>query len=339
MLVPGATVVVDVGSNKGYTAARMFELWNPEIGLDAKALFQSLKAVTEEADMLECGACMDCAEMSVPLVSIPLRICAAHTSRATNYFPDFDAVLARNVEAFCQDRKHKMKPLQVYSFDGYPTMINTVTKARDHFVSSPLAKTIDGVKGIPANRLREDAKGMLKNSWRLELAAFSSTFTPGATVEFIIGKGETGHVVTAHAPSDFFFGPQKIIVPLLTVDELVRREHLSEITILKVDTEGHDPNVLRGAKKTLKDHVATLVIFEYHDLWDKRESLIGVVEELFEGYACYFEGQNSLAKITQNCWSKELEFRRWSNVWCLSLKSADGRAVASAFDKYSLAFL
>ena len=37
LLMPHARTFVDIGSNKGYTAARFYALWSPEVGLDEKA--------------------------------------------------------------------------------------------------------------------------------------------------------------------------------------------------------------------------------------------------------------------------------------------------------------
>ena len=34
--MPHARTFVDIGSNKGYSGARFYALWNPEMGLDEK---------------------------------------------------------------------------------------------------------------------------------------------------------------------------------------------------------------------------------------------------------------------------------------------------------------
>ena len=55
----------------------------------------------------------------------------------------------------------------------------------------------------------------------------------------------------------------------LTIDHLVRTRNLSYVDSLIIDTEGHDPLVLRGADRTLRQHKVGTLEFEYHytGLW------------------------------------------------------------------------
>lgn len=52
-------------------------------------------------------------------------------------------------------------------------------------------------------------------------------------------------------------------VPVTTVDELVDEHHLPSIQLLKIDTEGHELEVLRGAEKSLESGIVDLVHVEF----------------------------------------------------------------------------
>jgi FkbM family methyltransferase len=48
-----------------------------------------------------------------------------------------------------------------------------------------------------------------------------------------------------------------------TLDDFADKHHLSKIDILKIDTEGYEPLVFRGAKRLLQQHRVRLFIFEH----------------------------------------------------------------------------
>ncbi|KAL6760683.1 S-adenosyl-L-methionine-dependent methyltransferase [Haematococcus lacustris] len=108
-------------------------------------------------------------------------------------------------------------------------------------------------------------------------------------------------------------------VQVVTVDEVMKRwvGH-NRVSLLKVDTEGYDPDVLRGAENTFSSQAVDLVIFEYHGIgrW-KDETLAGIVVWMeAKGYACYFEGNPFIYKLSRGCWNPKYEIKTWSNVVC-----------------------
>jgi len=64
-------------------------------------------------------------------------------------------------------------------------------------------------------------------------------------------------------------------VALTTVDELIRRFELDRIDFLKIDTEGHDLSVLRGARGALAAGAVRVIQFEYHKLWAHSRATLG----------------------------------------------------------------
>lgn len=120
-----------------------------------------------------------------------------------------------------------------------------------------------------------------------------------------------------------------IHVDMTTVDTLVAERGISRVDVLTVDTEGHDPAVLRGAKQTLLN--TRFVQFEVHeDLatteWG-RSTMLNVLTELGNvGFDCYWPGNDgSLLKLT-GCWSQTEQSRYhplgWSNVVCAKRSDA-----------------
>ncbi|KAJ9515925.1 hypothetical protein QJQ45_016897 [Haematococcus lacustris] len=108
-------------------------------------------------------------------------------------------------------------------------------------------------------------------------------------------------------------------VKVVTVDEVMKRwvGH-NRVSLLKVDTEGYDPDVLRGAENTFSSQAVDLVVFEYHGIgrW-KDETLAGIVVWMeAKGYACYFEGTPFIYKLSRGCWNPKYEIKTWSNVVC-----------------------
>ena len=102
-------------------------------------------------------------------------------------------------------------------------------------------------------------------------------------------------------------------VETVTLDEYCARIHVDRIALLKIDTEGHDMNVIEGAKGLLAGHRIAVVQFEYNHLWVSARRYLKDVFEFATplGYA--------VAKITPSGvepyfkWHHELETFREGN--------------------------
>jgi hypothetical protein len=57
-----------------------------------------------------------------------------------------------------------------------------------------------------------------------------------------------------------------ISVPCITLDQFCEQEKVDHIDILKVDTEGHDLSVLKGATRTLRDRGVSFVHVEFNSM-------------------------------------------------------------------------
>jgi FkbM family methyltransferase len=86
----------------------------------------------------------------------------------------------------------------------------------------------------------------------------------------------TAHVVQDESASALHFP-----VELATIDELAKS--LEDITLIKIDTEGHEAEVLAGAVTTLRRSPTALVLFENHSA--VRATCLSLLEEL--GFRCF----------------------------------------------------
>lgn len=80
-------------------------------------------------------------------------------------------------------------------------------------------------------------------------------------IPFVLGENsKTSHVTGTH---DHGAGRQ-IIVPCLTLDEVMEKQSLSSLRLMKVDVEGAEGRLLKGAEKTIRRFRPHLVV-ELHN--------------------------------------------------------------------------
>ena len=96
-------------------------------------------------------------------------------------------------------------------------------------------------------------------------------------------------------------------IELTTVDIYCRTNCISEVTLLKIDVEGHDLFVLRGARQLLNEKRIHVIQFEYNFRWIwSRATLFDVFE--FADAVGYRVGKVTPKGIEfYDCWDPELE--------------------------------
>ena len=126
-----------------------------------------------------------------------------------------------------------------------------------------------------------------------------------------------------------------VSVRATSVDDFIAQEQLQHVDILKIDTEGFDPAVIKGARKSLSAAKVSILYFEYHhiNLWAST-NLEDVVKELSAmSFACYLDGQPTLTRLDALCWDPSYEFKHWSNVVCVNMVTVPH--VQKAFERLS----
>lgn len=85
------------------------------------------------------------------------------------------------------------------------------------------------------------------------------------TVPFVVTGAETGNSAIRCKASKV--EGDEIEVPVTTIDEYAKAADISEIALLKIDTEGNDFNVILGAKSMLEQGRIQVLQFEYNWRW------------------------------------------------------------------------
>jgi len=109
---------------------------------------------------------------------------------------------------------------------------------------------------------REFAKSPLQATVRCQQVAISDS--NGETSFQLFGPT---HGINTLRPLDGEVVAESIEVPCATLDAVFEREGLQHVDLVKVDTEGNDLNVLRGAEESLRRGRIDYIQFEYNHRW------------------------------------------------------------------------
>jgi FkbM family methyltransferase len=71
-------------------------------------------------------------------------------------------------------------------------------------------------------------------------------------------------------------------VTTTTIDDFCTQNSISKIDILKIDTEGHDFNVLKGAERMLRNNSIAFIYFEFNDFIQEKSTNGGSLNEITE---------------------------------------------------------
>eukprot|EP00667_Euglena_gracilis_P011479 EG_transcript_11728 len=202
----------------------------------------------------------------------------------------------------------------------------------------PHAAQVFCIEPLPANVVRLNASaqrfGLPRRGFHVVAAAFTSAQDaqargwsaqfPRQTIPMLAGVEEFGIDINAHCPRC----PTER-VPLAVLDRFVAQHRLPAVDFLSIDTEGNDPNVLRGGRTALKR--VRYLEFEYHSIgaW-RTTSLREVIRQLANyGFVCYWIGQAKVWRIT-DCWHRAYMEKRWSNVGCVQRREGEWYAIMEA---------
>ena len=63
---------------------------------------------------------------------------------------------------------------------------------------------------------------------------------------------------------------RQVLVPVKTLDACIREWGIEKIDLLKIDVEGHEPQVFQGAAAALAEHRIRAILCEFNDFWLRR---------------------------------------------------------------------
>jgi FkbM family methyltransferase len=74
-------------------------------------------------------------------------------------------------------------------------------------------------------------------------------------------------------------------VTIITIDQFVAENNIPRVDFIKIDTEGYEANILRGAAETIKKFKPVIAMSAYHNPGDKKD-LPRIVQSLVPEYVC-----------------------------------------------------
>ncbi|MDZ7962634.1 MAG: FkbM family methyltransferase [Aulosira sp. DedQUE10] len=106
----------------------------------------------------------------------------------------------------------------------------------------------------------------------------SNKLTNVKTLEFAVAEHDHSTVSFYEAPTDHFgmgslapqFHNSPIYVKTKTLDTLIHDEKIEQVDLIKVDVEGYEASVFKGAKKLLTSVNAPIILFEFCDWAEAR---------------------------------------------------------------------
>ena len=158
-------------------------------------------------------------------------------------------------------------------------------------------------------RLRHRAESV-----RIELLAAAASSTDGTAPLHLVG--EASGVNSFYRRSDMP-STTAIDVPLLTLDRFAADRSIERLALIKCDTEGHDVEVIRGAKALLEARKIDVMQFEYNWRWIDSRHYLRDIFDLAEPLS-YRVGKVTRKGIEfYRAWHEELEsFREANYVLC-----------------------
>jgi FkbM family methyltransferase len=169
----------------------------------------------------------------------------------------------------------------------------------------------------------ESALKLLSNRFGRDERATIVAAAAGAqegTADFFedAGAGETSSLFSGHAPR----GAMRRQIRVVTLDAACREHGIDRIDLLKIDAEGYDFHVLRGAEGLLTQQRVGVVQFEYNQPWASAGGTLGAAHEFLHkcGYRVFALRGNGLRPFE---YARFGEFFDYANFVALSPKASD----------------
>ena len=80
---------------------------------------------------------------------------------------------------------------------------------------------------------------------------------------------------------------EEVAIELTTIDEFVADHDITKIALLKVDTEGHELSVLRGARQTIASGLVEIIQVEFNEMNIISKTFFKDIVDILPGYDFY----------------------------------------------------
>ena len=111
----------------------------------------------------------------------------------------------------------------------------------------------------------------------------------------------------------FGASPQAVTIAATTMDRWCQAHDVSSLTFVKIDAEGHDLEVLRGATEMLSKQRISMLQFEYNHCWIASRHFLRDAFELLQPYGYRLGKITRLGVEFYSGWDVELETFREAN--------------------------
>jgi FkbM family methyltransferase len=107
-------------------------------------------------------------------------------------------------------------------------------------------------------------------------------------------------------------------VELISIDDYCRTSNIGHVSLLKIDAEGHDIDVMKGATRMLQQHNVDVLQFEYNQSWIFNDALLRDVFNILSPLGCRIGKVTPCGVEFYERWDWELEtFREGNYLACL----------------------
>ena len=113
------------------------------------------------------------------------------------------------------------------------------------------------------------------NNWAL-------SDTIGTSKIFVYGELFGTNSINYHPSLASQNNPLEEVINLSTLDNYIKINNINNINFLKIDTEGHELNVLKGGVEAFNLAKIDVIQFEYNELWKNTKNKLQDVFELLE---------------------------------------------------------
>lgn len=308
---PTAKVFVDIGCNKGYTTALIAGLWQGySSGLAPYLLFKKYEETNVfQSALSPAGYCRTGLDRAFPLYCPVLaqREAGAESSRepvASN----------RHKDGQCDHQQSSVdssSAISVYAVDGSSAVANSFRSTLSQmspFNTSALAMNIQ-----VSHLAMSHKEGVVR------FTTIDESMASGYEGGGIVGRRMRNRMLKREEPKR---GSEQ--VQMTTLNSFADKNNIkNKIDFIKIDAEGHDLDVVRGANETMA--AVGIIMWEQGKSTKQLFTTLKYLERLF--FDCYIPDLKGFVKLTNGCFHVS-KIPSGNNIVCASRVNAPGAALA-----------